>query len=80
MKCNLKFLELPDVDDSITLLKPDHYKLMYYNNLLYDVVMLAVTDNVYTDHPILTGTESTVIDLTSQLATVLVYWCTSCII
>ena len=48
-----------------TLLKPDHFKLMYYGNLHYDVVMLAVTDNAYTDHPILTGTESTVIDLTS---------------
>ena len=65
MKCNLKFLELPNVDDSITLLKPDHFELIYYDNLHYDVVMSAITDNVYTDHPILTGTESTVIDLTS---------------
>ena len=65
MKCNLKFPELPDVDDSITLLKPDHFELMYYDNLHYDVVMSAVTNNVCTDHPSLTGTESTVIDLTS---------------
>ena len=65
MKCNLKFLELSNVDDSITSLKPDHFELIYYDNLHYDVVMSAITDNVYTDHPILTGTESTVIDLTS---------------
>ena len=65
MKCNLKFPELPDIDDSITLLKADHFELMYDDNLHHDVVMSAVTVNVCTDQPILTGTESTTIDLKS---------------
>ena len=49
----------------LLLLKSGHFELMYYDNLHYDVVMSAVTDNVCTDQPILTGTESTIIDLTS---------------
>ena len=64
MKCNLKFLELSDVDDSITLLKPDHFELMYYDNLHYGYVSCLILI-MFADHPILTGTESTVIDLTS---------------
>ena len=66
MKCNLQFLELPYVDDSIALLKPDHFELVHYDNLHYDVVVSAVTDSICTDHPILTGTESIVNDLTTM--------------
>ena len=66
MKCNLKFSELSDVKDRITLQMPDHFELLYHDNLHYDVIMSAVTDEVCTDHPILTGTESTVYLLISQ--------------
>ena len=64
MKCNLKLPELPDVKDRVTLQMPDHFELLYHDNLHYDVIMSAVTDGVCMDHPILTGTESTVIDIT----------------
>ena len=65
MKYNLKFPELPDAKDRVTLLRPDHFELLYHDNLHYDVVMSAVSDKVCTDHPILTGTESIAIDLTN---------------
>ena len=65
MKCNLKLPELPNVKDRVTLQMPDHFELLHHDNLPYDVIMPAVTDKVFTDHPILTGTESTVINLTN---------------
>ena len=42
----VRFPELSDVDDSITLLKPDHFELFYHENSHYDVVMSDVTDKV----------------------------------
>ena len=42
----VRFPELPDVDDSITLLKPDHFELFYRENSHYDVVMSGV--NLFT--------------------------------
>ena len=60
----MKFPELPDVNDNVTLLKPDHFELLYHENSHYDAVMSVIT-NVCSDQPVLTGRESTVIDLTS---------------
>ena len=61
----VRFPELPDVDNSINLLKPDHFELFYHENSHYDVVLSAVNNKVCADHPMLTGSESAVIDLTS---------------
>ena len=50
----MKFPDLPDVDYSITLLKPGHFELFYHENSHYDAVMSAATSKVCTDLPMLT--------------------------
>ena len=53
---------LPDVD-GVTLLQPSHFELLYHENFHYDAVVAAHCKIVSPDNPILTGSESEIINL-----------------
>ena len=61
----LRYPHFPDVPESIMLLKPSHFELLYYTNLHYDAVVAEDMGRVSLDHPILSGRSSVteVIDL-----------------
>ena len=52
----------PDID-GVSLLKPSHFELLYYENSHYDAVVAVDSGRVSTDNPILTGSTSELIDL-----------------
>ena len=58
---------LPDVDPNITLLMPDHFEFLYFENHHYDVVVSSATGKVYAEYPVLAGVndQSFVIELSS---------------
>jgi len=58
---------LPDVDPNITLLMPDHFEFLYFENHHHDVVVSSATGKVCADHPVLAGVnnQSCVIELST---------------
>ena len=66
-KQKLSIPALPDVDPNITLLMPDHFEFLYFENHHYDVVVSSANGKVCADHPVLAGVndQSCVIELSS---------------
>ena len=59
----VKCPELPTLDDNITLLKPTHFELLYYENSHYDAIVSATTSTAHPTLPTLSKSNSPTIIL-----------------
>ena len=60
----LNYPELPEIDQSIPLLRPKHFELLYYENCHYDAIVSCESGEVCISTPDLPGGHSEVVDLT----------------
>jgi len=54
---------IPEMDS--TLLRPQHFELLYHTNYHYDTIVSVDTGRACTDKPLLSGTTSELIKLTN---------------
>jgi len=59
---SLKFPYIPEMDEC-TLLRPEHFELLYHTNYHYDAIVSVETGRVCVDQPLLSGTTSELIQL-----------------
>lgn len=60
---HLRYPELPEVDATLQLLKPNHFEIFYYENVHYDAIVSADTAKVCLDQPVIPFIDSEVIYL-----------------
>ena len=63
-ECPLKLPAFPQSDNSITLLRPTHFELYYYENCHYDAIVSTTTGKVSSTPPPLSTSHSDLFDLT----------------
>ena len=63
-KYELQYPVLPDLDEFVTLLRPQHFELLYYENYHYDTIVSIDSGKVCLSPPALSGCHSELIDLT----------------
>jgi len=60
----LHYPELPELDESIPLLRPKHFELLYYESCHYDAIVSNESGEVCLNTPVLSGGHSEMVDLT----------------